>query len=327
MGHVLITGASAGLGRAAAVAFAGRGARVTLLARDERRLGQAADDVRAAGGAALPIAVDVADAEAVEAAATRAEAEQGEIDTWVNSAMATVFAPIGEISASEYRRVTEVTYLGQVYGTMSALRRMRSRNRGTIVNVGSALAYHGLPLQAAYCGAKFAVRGFSEAVFDELLHEGSAVRLSLVVMPALNTPQFDWARSYLPKRLRPVPPVFEPEAAAAAVLHAANAAPKELVVGTSSLQLLLGSVVAPRLVDRILAKRGVSGQQTDEAAEPLRGNLFDPVPGDFSAHGRFDDEASPTVRMVSMATVRGVFGVLGVASLVAAIAVGALLTA
>lgn len=313
--HAVITGGSAGVGRATANAFAADGWRVTLLAREPTRLQAAAAEVEGEGGKALSIPTDVADADAVEAAASKAEQVHGEIDVWINSAMVTVYSPVAEITPEEYRRVTEVTYLGQVYGAMSALKRMRPRNRGTIVNVSSALAYHGLPLQAAYCGAKFAARGFTESLRSELLHENSGVRVSLVVLPAVNTPQFDWARNKLPHRPRPVPPVFQPEPVAAAILEAARTAPRELVLGRSSLKLMAGSMAAPGVVDRILAEQGPPGQQDDEPARQRADNLFEPVPGDFGAHGRFDDEARTSLEPVRMGNVRFAAAGIGTAIL------------
>lgn len=324
-GHVVITGASAGVGRATANAFAARGWRVTLLAREPARLAAAAAEVERKGGTALAVPTDVADADAVEAAAAQAEASQGAIDVWINSAMVTVYSPIAEITPEEYRRVTEVTYLGQVYGAMSALKRMRPRNRGTIVNVSSALAYHGLPLQAAYCGAKFAARGFTEALRSELLHEASGVRVSLVVLPAVNTPQFDWARNKLPQRPRPVPPVFQPEPVAAAIFEAAGTAPRELVLGRSSLKLLAGSMAAPGLVDRILAEKGPPGQQDEEPAQERPDNLFEPMPGEFGAHGRFDDEARSSLDRVRMGNVRAASAAIG-AAIIAGMAAAAYAT-
>jgi short-subunit dehydrogenase len=321
-GHVVITGGSAGVGRAAASTFGVEGWRVTLLAREAGRLRAAASEVERAGGVALPLPTDVADAEAVEAAAAQAEQSQGEIDVWVNSAMVTVYSPISEITAEEFRRVTDVTYLGQVYGTMSALRRMRPRNRGTIVNVSSALAYHGLPLQAAYCGAKFAARGFTESLRSELLHDSSDVRVSLVVLPAVNTPQFDWARNKLPQRPRPVPPVYQPEVAAAAIMRAAETAPRELIVGRSSLQLVAGSMAAPGVVDRILAAQAYDGQQSSQPEQTRADNLFEPAPGNFGSHGRFDDEARSAGGEIALGAARGASALVG-AALCAGMAVAA----
>jgi short-subunit dehydrogenase len=324
--HVVITGGSAGVGRAAAAAFAAKGWRVTMLARDAARLAAAAAEVEKEGGEALTVPTDVADAGAVEAAAARAEESFGAIDVWVNSAMVTVYSPVAEITAEEVRRVTEVTYLGQVYGTLSALRRMRARNRGTIVNVSSALAYHGLPLQAAYCGAKFAARGFTESLRSELLHDGSAIRVTLVILPAVNTPQFDWARNKLRHRPRPVPPVYQPEVIASSIVHAAETAPRELVVGRSSMQLVAGSMVAPGIVDRILAAKAYGGQQDSEPAQTRPDNLFEPAPGDFGSHGRFGDESSTSGGDIALGAARGASAVFGVALLagitVAAYALG-----
>jgi NAD(P)-dependent dehydrogenase (short-subunit alcohol dehydrogenase family) len=303
-GHVVITGASAGVGRATANAFAAEGWRVTLLARDAGRLAEAVAQIEREGGAALSVPTDVADPDAVEAAAEAAERSFGEIGVWVNSAMVTVYSPVSMITAEEFRRVTEVTYLGQVYGTMSALRRMRRHNRGTIVNVSSALAYHGLPLQAAYCGAKFAARGFTESLRSELLHDASDIRVTLVILPAVNTPQFDWARNKLPRRPRPVPPVYQPEVIAAAIVRAAKTAPRELVIGRSSLQLVAGSMVAPGFVDKVLASMAYGGQQSSEPAEAGADNLFEPAPGDFASHGRFDEESRRTGSDFALGTVR-----------------------
>ena len=263
----------------------------------------------------MAVPTDVADADAVEAAAEKAEEKFGAIDAWINSAMVTVYSPLAEITAAEFRRVTEVTYLGQVYGTLSALRRMRSRNRGTIVNVSSALAYHGLPLQAAYCGAKFAARGFTESLRCELLHEGSDIRVTLVVLPAVNTPQFDWARNKLPHRPRPVPPVYQPEVVASSIVRAAETAPREMVIGRSSMQLVAGSMVAPGLVDRILAAKAYDGQQASEPAQARPDNLFEPAPGDFGSHGRFDEESSTSGGDMALGAARGASAAVGMALL------------
>jgi NAD(P)-dependent dehydrogenase (short-subunit alcohol dehydrogenase family) len=223
-------------------------------------------DVEAAGGHALELPVDVADAEAVSAAADQVIAQWGKIDVWVNDAMATVFSPVRDITADEFRRVTEVTYLGQVYGTMAALKHMLRRDRGTIVQIGSALSYRAIPLQSAYCGAKFAIRGFTDALRSELKHDKSRVRLTMVQLPAVNTPQFDWARSRLPKRLQPVPPIYQPEAIAHEIVRAAHGAPRELWIGRSALKAIIGTMLLPRLGDRILANEGYDGQMTKEPA-------------------------------------------------------------
>ena len=293
---VVITGASAGVGRATAIAFARNGFNVGLIARGLEGLEGAKRDVEAAGGRALVLPLDVVDAEALSAAADRVVAEWGKIDVWVNDAMATIFSPVHEIEPDEFRRVTEVTYLGQVYGTMAALKHMRSRNRGTIVQVGSALSYRAIPLQSAYCGAKFAIRGFTDALRSELEHDKRRVRLSMVQLPAVNTPQFDWARSRMHKRLQPVPPIYQPEAIAREIVRAARDAPRELWIGRSALKAIVGTLLLPRLGDRILATEGYGGQLTAEAARPDRpDNLFEPVSGDRGAHGRFDTRAHSKV--------------------------------
>lgn len=289
---VVITGASAGVGRATARRFAGDGAAVALLSRNAARLDAAAADIRATGAQALTIVVDVADAEAVERAAERVEAELGPIDVWVNNAMVSVFSPVAELRADEVRRVTEVTYLGCVHGTLSALRRMRPRDSGTIVQVGSALAYRSIPLQAAYCAAKHAVVGFSDSLRVELLHEGSGVRVTNVHLPALNTPQFEWVRSRLPRRPQPVPPIFQPEVAATAIVWAARHAPRQVTVAYPTVGAVFGQRLFPGLLDRYLARSGFDSQQTDEPAEAGRAdNLFGTVDGEYAAHGRFDQQA------------------------------------
>jgi NAD(P)-dependent dehydrogenase (short-subunit alcohol dehydrogenase family) len=289
---VVITGGSAGVGRAVAQRFARRGARVGLLARGRGRLDAAAAEVEKSGGSALAVPTDVADAEAVEAAAERIERELGPIDVWINNAMATIFAPFHEIRPEEYRRATETTYLGTVWGTMAALRRMRPRSRGTIVLVGSALAYRGIPLQAPYCGAKHAVKGFFESLRTELVHEQSRIRLSMVQLPAHNTPQFSWGRTRLPRHPQPVPPIFEPEVAAEAVEYAAIHAPRQLFVGWPTVKVVAGNALLPRVVDWYLARNGYEAQQTPDPVDPDRpDNLFEPAPGDFAAHGVFDSEA------------------------------------
>ncbi len=289
---VVITGASAGVGRATAREFARQGARIGLLARGAEGLEGARRDVEAAGGEALAIPTDVADPEQVEAAAARVEAELGPIDVWVNNAMVSVFSPVREMKPEEFRRVTEVTYLGYVYGTLAALDRMLPRDRGHIVQVGSALAYRGIPLQAAYCGAKHAIQGFTESLRTELLHDGSAVRVTMVQMPALNTPQFGWVRSRLPHKAQPVPPIYQPEVAAEAIVWASHNERPEVYVGWSTVQAIVGNRVAPRLLDRYLAKNGFQSQQTDEPEDPERpDNLWEPVAGDHGAHGAFDARA------------------------------------
>jgi NAD(P)-dependent dehydrogenase (short-subunit alcohol dehydrogenase family) len=289
---VVITGASAGVGRATALAFARNGARLALLARDPDRLEATRSGVETAGGEAIVVPTDVGDAEQVESAAAAVEESLGPIDVWVNNAMATIFSPLADITPEEYARATDVTYLGYVWGTMAALRRMRPRDRGVIVQVGSALAYRGIPLQAPYCGAKHAIQGFTESLRCELLHEGSSVHVTMVQLPALNTPQFDWGRSKLRRRTQPVAPIYQPEVAADAIVWAAKERRREVYVGGSTVLTILGDKIAPGIGDRYLARTGYDAQQTDEpAADEREDNLFDPVPGDPGAHGRFDAEA------------------------------------
>jgi NAD(P)-dependent dehydrogenase (short-subunit alcohol dehydrogenase family) len=289
---VVVTGASAGVGRATAKAFGARGDRVALLARGEEGLAAAAAEVREAGGHPLAIATDVADPDAVDAAAERVERELGPIDVWVNDAMATVFAAFSEIEPEEYRRSTEVTYLGCVWGTRAALRRMTPRDRGVVVQVGSALAFRGIPLQAPYCAAKHAIEGFSESLRAELLHDRSKVRVSMVHLPALNTPQFEIGRAKLPRHPKPVPPIYQPEVAAEAIVWISEHRRRQLYVGAPTLKTVFGNRIAPWLGDLYLARTGYEAQQTDEPVDPNRpDNLFEPVPGDHGTRGRFGDGA------------------------------------
>ncbi|MGV9248294.1 SDR family oxidoreductase [Streptomyces sp. NPDC003710] len=297
---VVVTGASGGVGRATAVAFAARGDRVALLARGREGLGAAAEEVRRVGGEALVVPVDVADARAVEDAAQQVADAFGRIDVWVNNAFTGVFARFTDIAPDEFRRVTEVTYLGYVFGTRAALRHMRPANHGTIVQVGSALAYRGIPLQSAYCGAKHAIQGFNESLRCELMHERSRVRTTMVQLPAVNTPQFDWVLNRMPGRARPVAPVYQPEVAARAIVHAAgHARRREYWVGGSTVATLIANAVAPGLLDRYLARTGFDAQQDarDKARHDGAGNLWTPADGphghDFGAHGRFDAESQP----------------------------------
>jgi short-subunit dehydrogenase len=319
----VITGASAGVGRATARQFAARGYDVAIIARNEARLAAAAAELRGAGVCALPIAADVADAGAVEAAAERIDAELGPMDIWVNNAMATIFAPFDRVSPEEFRRGTEVTYLGQVHGTMAALRRMRKRDRGTIVNIGSALAYRAIPLQSVYCGAKYAVRGFTDSLRTELLHDKSRVRLVMVHLPAVNTPQFDWALNKTGKRAQPVPPIFQPEVPARVIVDAALTPPRrEVWVGLPTWKAIVANKLAPGLLDRYLAKTGYSGQLTEEippADAPA--NLFASPEGDYGAHGRFDDRAHAISYQAEASRHRGAIalGVIAVSTGLAAL--------
>ncbi|HZP05254.1 MAG TPA: SDR family oxidoreductase [Terracidiphilus sp.] len=290
---VVITGASAGVGRATAREFARHGASVGLIARGEDGLEGARRDVEELGGKALVLPVDVADAAQVEAAAERVERELGPIDIWVNNAMTSVFAPIKEMTPEEFHRVTEVTYLGCVYGSLAALKRMLPRDHGTIVHVGSALAYRSIPLQAAYCASKHAVLGFFASLRTELLHDGSHVYTTMVQMPALNTPQFGWVRSKLPRKAQPVPPIFQPEVAARAIYFAAHhPRRREYFVGGSTVKAIFGNKLAPSFADHLLARNGYESQQYDGSEDPNRpDNLFHPVAGDHGAHGTFGDRA------------------------------------
>jgi NADP-dependent 3-hydroxy acid dehydrogenase YdfG len=307
---VVVTGASAGVGRAVAHAFAADGARVGLIARAAESLDAACREVERLGGAALACPADVADAVQVEAAAAAVEARFGPIDVWVNAAMATVFAPLQQIEPAEFERATHVTYLGTVHGTMAALRRMRERDRGVVVQVGSAVAYRAIPLQSAYAGAKFAVRGFTDAVRTELMHDHRRVRITMVQLPALNTPQFDWCLSRLPLRPQPVAPIFQPEVAARAVRWAARHRRRELRVGASSVRAIVGTKLAPALGDRYLARTGYDAQQVEGAlADPERpSNLFEPVPGPAATHGAFDARARRRSGQLWAATHRAALG-------------------
>ena len=323
MSVVVITGASAGVGRAVVREFAKQKACLGLLARDRAGLDAARREVEAAGGKALPLVVDVADAEAVELAAGAVEAAFGPIDIWVNDAMVTVFSPVSALGADEIRRVTEVTYLGTVHGTLAALKRMRARNHGTIVQVGSALAYRAIPLQAAYCGAKHAVKGFTESLRSELLHDRSQVRVTMVHLPAVNTPQFGWGRNHLAQASQPVPPIFQPEVAARAIVWAATHHRREWWVGWPTVKAILVERIFPGLADRYLAEAGYAGQLLPEPHDPHEpGNLCVPVEGDHGAHGRFDQRARGySVQAWADRHRRGVaataLGVLGAAALAA----------
>ncbi len=291
--RVVVTGASAGVGRATAQIFArSEQARIGLIARGQKGLEGAAREVEVCGGKAIILPCDVADADAVEAAAERVERELGPIDVWVNVAMVSVFSPIKEMTAAEFKRVTEVTYLGYVHGTLSALKRMLPRDQGHIIQVGSALAYRGIPLQAAYCASKHAIQGFMDSLRAELIHDQSNVVATMVQMPALNTPQFDWSKSRLPNRAQPVPPIYQPEVAARAVLFASKHKRREVYVGLPTVVAIVGNKLLPGLGDWYLGKTGYDGQQTQERADPERPhNLYEPVDTNPGAHGPFDARA------------------------------------
>jgi NAD(P)-dependent dehydrogenase (short-subunit alcohol dehydrogenase family) len=325
---VVVTGASAGIGRAVAQAFGAKGAAVALLARGQVGLDGAVKDVEAAGGQGLAIPTEVADPSQVQAAAEQAEAELGPIDIWVNVAFTSVFAPFTEIDPNEFRRVTEVSYLGYVYGTRAALQRMLPRDRGAIVQVGSALAYRGIPLQSAYCGAKHAIQGFNEALRCELLHQHSKVRVTMVQLPAVNTPQFDWVLARLPHHPQPVPPIYQPELAARAILHAAeHPRRREYWVGASSVGTLLGNKLAPGLLDRYLARTGYDSQQTGQPTDPERPvNLWAPADGaggrDFGAHGSFGARATDRSVQLWLSRHHGLLAAAGGALAAGAAALG-----
>jgi NAD(P)-dependent dehydrogenase (short-subunit alcohol dehydrogenase family) len=309
---VVITGASAGVGRATARRFARDRARIGLIARGLDGLEAAKREVEELGGHAIAVPCDVADAEAVEQAAALVEHHFGPIDIWVNNAMASVFSPVRETPAVEFRRVTEVTYLGVVHGTLSALKRMLPRDRGVIVQVGSALAYRGIPMQAPYCAAKHAIQGFMDSLRAELLHDGSRVEVTMVQLPALNTPQFGWVKSRLPRKAQPVPPIYQPEVAADAIAYAARHPRREFWVGMPTVVAIAGNKIAPGVGDHYLARNGVESQMTGEPEDPNRpNNLWEPVPGDAGAHGTFDARASSSSLEVALMKRRPLLTAMG----------------
>jgi NAD(P)-dependent dehydrogenase (short-subunit alcohol dehydrogenase family) len=308
---VMITGASAGIGRATAQAFARRGAHIGLLARGREGLEGARKEVEKLGGRALILVADVADDLLVEVAAEKLESEFGPIDIWINNAMASVFSPIIEMTPAEFRRVTDVTYHGYVWGTLTALRRMRPRNRGVIVQVGSALAYRGIPLQSAYCAAKHAIQGFTDSLRCELIHDQKNIHVAMVEMPAINTPQFGWVKSRLPNKAQPVPPIFQPEVAADAIVYAATHQRREIHVGLPTVEAILVNKIAPGFLDHYLARTGFKSQQTDEPKDPDQpDNLFAPLTRDFGAHGTFDQRAKEFSLQLWLSKNRGAVSVV-----------------
>ncbi|CAD7031736.1 short-chain dehydrogenase [Pseudorhizobium endolithicum] len=316
---VVITGGSAGVGRAVALAFARRGWRIALLARGRKRLDAVMAEVNAAGGQAIAVPVDVADAGAVRRAADQVVSTWGQIDVWINNAMVTVFGPVDKVEPDEFRRVTEVTYLGQVHGTLAALGHMKRAGRGTIVCIGSALAYRSIPLQAAYCGAKAATRGFVDSLRSELIHDKSPIRLTMVHLPAVDTPQFGWARCKMDHEPRPVAPVFAPEAVAEEIYRAAITAPRELWVGMPTAKTIIGGLTLPGLTDWMAASQAYEGQLDQRpASASRRDNLFEPVDIDEGfREGRFADEASGSVGAISAAGAKLMLAGAGLALLAA----------
>ncbi|HEV7346499.1 MAG TPA: SDR family oxidoreductase [Devosia sp.] len=309
----VVTGASAGIGRATALALAHQGWNIGLIARGKEGLEGAQRDVEALGVEALAIQADVAAADAMFRAAQQVSDRWGQIDLWINNAMVTVFSEFDDLTPEEYKRVTEVTYLGQVHGTMAALKHMRPHNAGTIVQIGSALAYRSIPLQSAYCGAKAAVRGFTDSLRTELEHQGSNIRLTMVQLPAMNTPQFSWARTHFDHQPMPVEPIYEPQAVAEEIIRAAYEAPRELWVGKTAVEAILGTMVAPGQLDGMMADKAFDGQLTNEPVSPNRAdNLFEPVAGDFGVTGEFDRQAKQSVRSFRPARLRAAIMVAGV---------------
>ncbi|MBV4366422.1 SDR family oxidoreductase [Erwinia phyllosphaerae] len=289
---VVITGGTAGVGRASAQAFAEAGYAVAVISRSEQSVKETIEELKLLGARATGVAADVADGSALLAAGRKIEAELGPISVWVNAAMLTVLAPVTEVTDEEFQQVTDVTYLGCVHGTRAALTLMGERDKGTIVQVGSALAYRSVPLQSAYCAAKAAIRGFTDSLRSELLHNKSSIRLTMVHLPGVNTPQFDWARNKMGNAVQPMPPIFQPEVAARAIVKASSRAPREVWLGRTTVQSIMGTMLFPGLLDRMMAKQGWSGQLTDESEVAERpDNLHQPVDGLHRSHGRFDDKA------------------------------------
>jgi NAD(P)-dependent dehydrogenase (short-subunit alcohol dehydrogenase family) len=319
---IVVTGASAGLGRAIVERFARDGSAIGLIARGRERLESARASVESLGGRALVLPLDVADADAVENAAETVERELGPIDVWINNAMVSVYSPIKETPAEEFRRVTEVTYLGYVNGTLAALRRMLRRDKGIIIQVGSALAHRSIPLQAAYCASKHAILGFHESLLSELIHDGSHVRATMVQMPAMNTPQFDWAKSRLPRQTQPVPPIFQPEVGADAVHHAVrHDVGREFLVAWPTVKAVVGEKFVPGYIDEKLGHDGYSGEETSIPADPGRpDNLWGPAPGAYGAHGRFDDRSKDVSIELWLAKRKPWLALAGAVTLGAAIA-------
>ncbi len=314
---IVVTGAGAGAARSIALRFGREGWRVGLISRSRERLEDVREKIEAAGGEALVLPLDVADCKAVFDARDRVLDTWGRLDAWVNAAMVTVVSPIADMTADDYRRVTEVTFLGCIHGTLAALGPMRERNAGAIVQIGSALAYRAIPLQSAYCAAKFAIRGFTDSLRTELLHERSGVTVSMLQMPGMNTPQFDWARNKLPDEYQPVGEVFDPEVAADAAWRAVRERPRELWVGGSAIQAIAGQMVAPALLDRYLSKSGWDGQVTDIPNPHGPDNLYQPAPGHQGARGRFGARARPKALILDPDRVRLGLGVAGLGALLA----------
>jgi NAD(P)-dependent dehydrogenase (short-subunit alcohol dehydrogenase family) len=305
---VVVTGGSAGLGRAIATAFAKKGANVAVLARNKKRLDDTVKEIEQLGSHGMSVECDVADPQQVEKAAERIESELSPIDIWVNDAMTAVFAPFKDMTAEEFKRVTEVTYLGFVYGTMAALKRMLPRNNGIIIQVGSALSERSIPLQSAYCGAKHGIRGFTDSIRCELIHDNSEVRITMIQMPAMNTPQFDWVKSKLPRKAQPVPPIYQPEVCADAVVWASTRNEREVYVGLPTVEAMWGNKFIPGFLDKMLGRKGYEMQQTDKPEDPNKPfNLWKPVDGDFGAHGRFDDRSKNESPMVWIVEHIGIF--------------------